>query len=221
MKKYFKKIFKRNDNKNLLLFSLNEHKENSLKELEISNPPSPHLRWHPLRNEWISYSPGREKRTSFPPKKYCPFCPSGNLNFPTEIPFENFEVAVVPNRWSSFESQNDKNFYVKDLDTKASKGQCEVVIYSKNHNDTLADMSIDQIKLLIYAWNDRYKELLIRDDIKYVMPFENRGELCGVTLHHPHGQIYSYPFIPPVIKKELNAFKKKESIIVSNGEFRK
>ena len=148
MKKYFKKIFKRNDNKNLLLFSLNEHKENSLKELEISNPPSPHLRWHPLRNEWISYSPGREKRTSFPPKKYCPFCPSGNLNFPTEIPFENFEVAVVPNRWSSFESQNDKNFYVKDLDTKASKGQCEVVIYSKNHNDTLADMSIDQIKLL-------------------------------------------------------------------------
>tara|TARA_B100000686_G_C16672789_1_gene907448 strand:- start:821 stop:1372 length:552 start_codon:yes stop_codon:yes gene_type:complete len=45
------------------------------------------------------------------------------------------------------------------------------------------------------------------------MPFENRGEECGVTLHHPHGQIYCYPFIPPVIEKEIQAFKKENFIL--------
>ena len=44
------------------------------------------------------------------------------------------------------------------------------------------------------------------------MSFENRGEECGVTLNHPHGQIYAYPFIPPVIKLEIDAFRKENFI---------
>ena len=67
-------------------------------------------------------------------------------------------------------------------------------------------MPLDRIKLLVQIWNDRYVELLNREDILYVLPFENRGEQCGVTLHHPHGQIYSYPFVPPVVEKEIIAF---------------
>jgi len=74
-------------------------------------------------------------------------------------------------------------------------------------------MPLEQIEILILAWIDRYNNLLSREDIKYVMPFENRGEECGVTLHHPHGQIYCYPFIPPVIEKEIDAFKKENFIL--------
>ena len=74
----------------------------------------------------------------------------------------------------------------------------------------------ERIELLFHAWSDRYIKLLEREEIKYVMPFENRGEECGVTLHHPHGQIYAYPFIPPVIQKELEAFKKERTISVEN-----
>ena len=74
-------------------------------------------------------------------------------------------------------------------------------------------MSVKQIELLVHTWIDRYKELLIREDIKYVLPFENRGKECGVTLHHPHGQIYGYPFIPPVIQKEMKAFQKKNYLL--------
>ena len=209
MKKYYKRIFKRKDNKDLLLFSLSKHDENNTKELDINNFPSPHMRWHPFRQEWVTYSAGREQRTSFPLKKYCPFCPTSNLNYPTEIPFKYFEVAVLPNRWPSFITHNDNIIDLEGLDIRPSNGQCEVVVYSANHKDTMAEMPIEQIELLVHVWNERYKELLIRDDIGYVMPFENRGELCGVTLHHPHGQIYSYPFIPPVIEKELKAFKEK------------
>jgi UDPglucose--hexose-1-phosphate uridylyltransferase len=74
-------------------------------------------------------------------------------------------------------------------------------------------MPLERIELLFNAWSDRYTQLLNRDDISYVMPFENRGEECGVTLHHPHGQIYAFPFIPPVIQKEVDAFKKENFIL--------
>ncbi len=207
MKKFHKRIFKRNDNKNLFLFSINEHTEKNTKELEITPSSNPHLRWNPSRQEWVTYSAGREKRTAFPPKEYCPLCPGGNLDFPTEIPFKNFDIAVFPNRWSSFNKNDDSATF------KNAAGHCEVVVYSAEHNDTLAEMPLDKINLLVQAWIDRYVELYKRSDIKYIMPFENRGEECGVTLHHPHGQIYCYPFIPPVIEKEIQAFKKENFIL--------
>ncbi len=207
MRKFHKRIFKRNDNKNLFLFSINKHTEKNTKELEITPSANPHLRWNPSRQEWVTYSAGREKRTVFPPKEYCPFCPGGNLDFPTEIPFKNFDIAVFPNRWSSFNKNDDSATF------KNAAGHCEVVVYSAEHNDTLAEMPLDKINLLVQAWIDRYVELYKRNDIKYIMPFENRGEECGVTLHHPHGQIYCYPFIPPVIEKEIQAFKKENFIL--------
>jgi len=207
-----KRIYKRNDGKELLLFSNKYHDEKSTKELEISPDSSPHMRWNPSRQEWVTYSSERKNRTSFPSKEYCPLCPSGNLNFPTEIPFNNFEIAVFPNRWSSFNTHKDQ-INISAINTKPSNGHCEVIVYSSNHHDTVAEMSDEQMILLTRTWIDRYKNLLPREDIAYVMPFENKGEECGVTLHHPHGQIYCYPFVPPVIEKEIIAFKNENFIL--------
>ena len=207
-----KRIFKRNDGQDLLLFGYNKHTENNIDELEVTPVSLPHLRWNPSRQEWVTYSASRTNRTAFPLKEYCPLCPSGNLNFPTEIPFNDFEIAVFPNRWSSFITHSKKT-QISNIETKPSNGLCEVVVYSSGHLDTIAEMPIERITLLTETWIDRYKNLLPRDDIAYVMPFENRGEECGVTLHHPHGQIYCYPFIPPVIKKEVSSFQKENFIL--------
>ena len=106
MKKIFKRSFERNDKRELLLFGYSEHHEVPSKELEITPAPSPHMRWNPSRQEWVTYSATRKVRTSFPPEEYCPLCPGAELNFPTEIPFKNFEVAIFPNRWASFNSNN-------------------------------------------------------------------------------------------------------------------
>ena len=212
MKKIYKREFERNDKRHLLLFGYEEHNEKAGLELEITPLPSPHMRWNPSRQEWVTYSATRQVRTAFPPKEYCPLCPGSELNFPTEIPFKNFEVAIFPNRWASFNTSEDQTL-VDGLNVKPSNGECEVVVYSSNHLDTIAQMPLERIELLFNAWSDRYTQLLKRDDIGYVMPFENRGEECGVTLHHPHGQIYAFPFVPPVIQKEIKAFSKENFIL--------
>ena len=208
MRQIYKRTFVRNDNKELLLYGYQEHKELPSQELDVSDIPKPHMRWNPSREEWVTYSASRKNRTSFPPKKYCPLCPGGNLNYPTEIPFSDFEVAVFPNRWSSFNAMG-ANVSVEKIFTRPSNGECEVVVYSSEHLSTVSEMALERIELLTKVWIDRYNELRKNPDIKYVLPFENRGEECGVTLHHPHGQIYAYPFIPPVIEKEIKAFKKE------------
>ena len=212
MKKVFKRNFIRNDKKILILFGYKEHNEKSSVELESIETTKPHMRWSPSRNDWITYSSGRKNRTSFPPKEYCPLCPGANLNFPTEIPFSQFEIAVFPNRWASFSSPGE-NLMINNIITKASEGECEVVVYSSEHQSTISEMSIDRIELLTKVWIDRYLNLFKNSSIKYVLPFENRGEECGVTLHHPHGQIYAYPFIPPFIETEIRSFRKENFLM--------
>ena len=212
MKKIHKRNFKRNDKKYLLLFGYNQHYEESGKELKITEIPEPHMRWNPSRNEWVTYSSGRKNRTSFPPKEYCPLCPGKNLDFPTEIPFSDFEIAVFPNRWASFNSLS-RNIFLDGVISRPSRGECEVIVYSSEHSHTISEMPIERVELLVKVWIDRYIELYKNQNIKYVLPFENRGEECGVTLHHPHGQIYGYPFIPPAIETELNSFRKEHFLL--------
>ena len=164
-----KRIFKRNDNQSLLLFGLKPHTENNTTELEITPSSKPHLRWNPSRQEWVTYSASRSNRTAFPLEEYCPLCPGGNLNFPTEIPFDDFEVAVFPNRWPSFNT-HDELIKISNIKTKNSNGHCEVVVYSSNHLDTVADMPLKNVELLTKSWIDRYQDLLVREEIAYVMP---------------------------------------------------
>jgi len=212
MNNFYKRNFIRNDKKELLLYGRKKHYEKNGKQLDITPTSKPHLRWNPSRQEWVTYSAGRQHRTFFPQKEYCPLCPGKNLNYPTEIPFSDFEIAVFPNRWASFNSHNIKDSNLKN-ESIIANGHCEVIVYSSKHSDSLSEMSLDKINLLVETWNDRYIQLLNRSDVAYVLPFENRGEECGVTLQHPHGQIYCYPFIPPVIKKEVEAFKNENFIL--------
>ena len=93
--KMHKRIFKRNDGRDLLLYGHKPHTEKNTVELEVTPASTPHLRWNPSRQEWVTYSAGRTKRTSFPPKESCPLCPSGNLNFPTEIPFHIHKKCIL------------------------------------------------------------------------------------------------------------------------------
>lgn len=165
------------------------------------------LRWNPLLEEWVVTATHRQERTYHPPPNYCPLCPTAPGGFPTEVPAENYEIAVFENKFPSFRTPPPipavEGNELHPVTT--SDGVCEVVLYSPEHNTTLADQSVEHIYHLVRVWRDRYESLSARKEVKYVFIFENKGEVIGVTLAHPHGQIYAFPYIPPKIEKELAA----------------
>jgi UDPglucose--hexose-1-phosphate uridylyltransferase len=143
-----------------------------------------------LRDEQVVYAIDRQDRTFLPPADHCPLCPTRPGGEPTEIPFPAFEIAVFENRFPAFE---------------APRGAAEVVVYTDSHDGSFGTLAAERAEELMWVWRQRYEELGAREDVDYVLIFENRGVEVGVTLRHPHGQIYGYPFLPPVAKLELAA----------------
>jgi len=161
-------------------------------------------RWNPVLGEWVLTATHRQERTFLPPRDFCPLCPTRPGGFPTEIPHADFEVAVFENLFPSLlPVPPDPAIAPTDLNpVLPSHGACEVVVYTPEHDTTLAAAGTRKIERLIAVWAQRTLELGARDEVDYVFCFENKGTVIGVTLHHPHGQIYAYPFVPPVLARE-------------------
>jgi UDPglucose--hexose-1-phosphate uridylyltransferase len=163
------------------------------------------LRWNPLLGEWTATATHRQDRTFFPPPGYCPLCPTKKGGFPTEIPAETYDIVVFQHRFPSLQPEPpEPAVEATDLyPVRPAQGVCEVVVYTPQHDSTLAQQPVSQIYKLLQVWRDRFAELGDRDFVEYVFIFENKGEAVGVTLPHPHGQIYAYPFVPPHVVQEL------------------
>lgn len=163
------------------------------------------LRWNPQLREWVIVATHRQDRTYKPPAEFCPLCPTLPGEFPTEVPAEDYEIVVFENKFPSLK-QPPPAMEVEGSElypTAPAEGICEVVLYSPRHDSSLAEEPVEQIRNLIEVWTDRYIELGQKPKIEYVFIFENKGDAVGVTLSHPHGQIYAFPFIPPIIEREL------------------
>lgn len=163
------------------------------------------LRYNPLIGEWMATATQRQDRTFLPPADFCPLCPTKPGHFPTEVPEADYDIVAFENRFPSLKTHPDIPAVEPDgiFDVRPSRGVCEVVIYTSNHNSSLARESVGKIHKLVRVWRHRFAELEALDFVKYVFIFENKGEAVGVTLHHPHGQIYAYPFVPPLIEREV------------------
>ncbi|MCS7273441.1 MAG: galactose-1-phosphate uridylyltransferase [Fimbriimonadales bacterium] len=176
------------------------------------------LRWHPLLQEWVITATHRQERTYHPPPEYCPFCPTRPNSTPTEVPEPTYEIVVFENRFPSLwrEPPTPAVAPTPFSPVQPAYGVCEVVLYTPDHHTTLAELPVERIEQLLYVWRDRYAELGARPEVQYVFIFENKGREIGVTLTHPHGQIYAYPFIPPKIERELEAMRRHYDSTGSN-----
>jgi len=157
------------------------------------------VRWNPLFRDYAVIAGHRQTRTYKPPPDLCPLCPSRDMTS-TEIPADDYEVAVFENRFPSFALQSVDTVPLVDVPPFRSgpgAGRCEVVCFTSDHNRPFAKLSPEHARTVIDAWADRTSALSSIESIDYVFCFENRGEEIGVTLSHPHGQIYGYPFVPP------------------------
>lgn len=160
------------------------------------------LRWHPLIKDWVIIASHRQNRPQMP-KDWCPFCPGSG-----KVP-ENYEVLKYDNDFPSLfqEPPVPDDVPTEFYKMKEAYGKCEVILYSPQHTITLPELSVDHVKKLVDLWTKRFIEISKDKKIKYIFIFENRGELVGVTMPHPHGQIYGYSYIPKKLELELDACK--------------
>ncbi len=160
------------------------------------------LRWNPVLKWWVMVSAGREGRPLMP-QNYCPFCPgSGKVPDHYVVMSYNNDFPILSPTPPDVESINSSLYR-----NAQSFGKCEVLLYSPEHDKSLARLPRENIDSLIALWVDKYRELSSFEFVKYVFIFENRGKEVGVTMPHPHGQIYGFPFIPKKIELELQSCK--------------
>jgi len=171
------------------------------------------LRWNPLLNDWVMIASHRQERPQMP-KGWCPFCPDSG-----RVP-DNYDVYKYDNDFPSLMLNPPEP---DDVATELYKvapayGKCEVILYSPDHHATLPKLSVPHIRKLVDLWCNRFSELSKDEKIKYIFIFENRGEVVGVTMPHPHGQIYGYPYIPLKIQRELEScrsyYKEKNECLI-------
>lgn len=159
------------------------------------------LRYNPILKDWVMVASSRQNRPQMP-KNWCPFCAgSGN------VPDEGFDVLRYPNDFPAL-SQNppQPDDVATDIFKVApSYGKCEVILYSDQHTVTLRELSTEHMHKLAKLWQDVFIELSADPKIKYVYIFENRGDVVGVTMPHPHGQVYGYGFLPKTLEREMEA----------------
>ncbi|KOT34105.1 galactose-1-phosphate uridylyltransferase [Streptomyces rimosus subsp. rimosus] len=145
------------------------------------------IRHDRLLGDSVAIASHRQGRTYLPPADACPLCPSRDGRA-TEIPAADYDVAVFENRFPSLAGDT---------------GRCEVVCFTSDHDASFADLTAEQAALVLEAWTDRTAELSQHPAVQQVFCFENRGAEIGVTLGHPHGQIYAYPFVTPRTERML------------------
>jgi UDPglucose--hexose-1-phosphate uridylyltransferase len=155
-----------------------------------------------LRGEWVAYAGHRQHRTFLPPPEYNPLAPGTDPQHPTEVPAGPWDVAVFENMFPTLALAAAAPPALA-VPTAPGHGVCEVVVFTQDATATLGSLPLWHLELLIDVWADRQAALGSIEEIQYVFPFENRGVEMGVTIHHPHGQIYAYPFVPPIAAREL------------------
>jgi UDPglucose--hexose-1-phosphate uridylyltransferase len=137
------------------------------------------LRTDPLTGARTFVVDSRQSRPNLPAAG-CPFCPGG-----LEAP-EDYDVRWFENRWPALPD-----------------GRCEVVLYTPRHNATFWSLQVEGARKVVDVWAERTAALGARDDVDYVLVFENRGADVGATIEHPHGQIYAFDFVPELPRREL------------------
>jgi UDPglucose--hexose-1-phosphate uridylyltransferase len=169
--------------------------------------PVPTVRYDARLDEWVAMSGHRQDRTYLPPEDECPLCPS-TAERATEIPEKSYDVVVFENRFPAFAAM-PAGLDVEDSSDRSRErygdGRCEVMCFTADHDSSFSALKPERVATVIEAWADRTSTLSALPHVEQVFCFENRGTEIGVTLSHPHGQIYAYPFLPATTKQMLTA----------------
>jgi len=178
--------------------------QRQLPELQITSE----MRYDPLLGEWVVIASHRQSRTFLPPTSRCPLCPSSSDNH-TEIPEADYDIVVFENRFPSLAMGIlgiDQSVRLDErlIGRRPARGRCEVVVFTSDHDQSFSELPVARVREVVDVWADRTADLSAMPGVAQIFAFENCGIEIGVTLSHPHGQIYALPFVTPRTERMLN-----------------
>jgi UDPglucose--hexose-1-phosphate uridylyltransferase len=199
------------DGREILWYDADDAPERTALDTRDLDPrgAAPDLRYDALRQDWVSVAADRSSRTFLPAADDCPLCPSRDGRT-TEVPGDDYQVVVFENRFPSFAGPVGDEMPPDLFAHHPAWGRCEVVCFTSDHDAAFSTLGADRARLVIDAWADRTAELSRTPGVEQVFVFENCGKAIGVTLGHPHGQVYGYPFVPPVAREQFAAARGHE-----------
>jgi UDPglucose--hexose-1-phosphate uridylyltransferase len=196
------------DGRELLFFALPGHHPAPVEDRRplparaIEPSAQSQLRFDRSTGQWVIIAALRQDRTYKPPPEACPLCP-GPTGLTSEVPAPDYDVVVFENRFPSLSGALPSSPVAPPVPAgdgfaaAPGHGRCEVICFSADHTGSVAQLEPAHARLVVEAWRHRTADLMARPGIEQVFCFENRGEEIGVTLTHPHGQIYGYPYLTP------------------------
>jgi UDPglucose--hexose-1-phosphate uridylyltransferase len=201
------------DGRELLFFSLPGHTPTPVADrrpLPARNPNQTELRFDRTTGQWVIIAALRQDRTYKPPPDQCPLCPSPT-GLTSEVPATDYDVVVFENRFPSLSGVGSSPSVHDGFISAPGNGRCEVICFSSDHTGSFADLEPAHARLVVDAWRHRTADLMAIPGVEEVFCFENRGDEIGVTLSHPHGQIYGYPYLTPrtaVMLQQASGYRK-------------
>ena len=205
------------DGRELIYFDESDTAVRTLHDPRVLPPleAAPTIRHDVVLDEWVGLAGNRQGRTYWPPDEECPLCPSRDGR-QTEIPSTDYDVVVFENRFPSFTSGAANGSIDRQVSWSTAGafvetpalGRCEVVCFTSDHDSSFSALTPARVRTVMEAWVDRTTELSALAYVEQVFCFENRGREIGVTLNHPHGQIYAYPFVTPRTRRMLESARR-------------
>ncbi len=198
------------DGRELIYFDERPIRREAVDRRPLPPPPPPsQLRHDPLLDDWVVVASHRQGRTFLPPADACPLCPSTEER-PSEIPSDDYDVVVFENRFPALSAHPGEEPPPPTGPTRVRPGvgRCEVVCFTADHTSSFAALTPRRVRTVVEAWADRTAALSALPYVEQVVCFENRGVEVGVTLHHPHGQIYAYPFVAATTRRMLDSARR-------------
>jgi len=181
----------------------------------------PELRRDPIIGRWVIIAKERGKRPSdFVIEKektkggFCPLCPGNEHTTPPEVlaygrstfapNTPGWTLRVVPNKFPALVVEGELDKQGEGIYDKMNGiGAHEVIIETPRHNETMAQMSHDQLIQVFWAYRDRMLDLAKDMRFRYIIVFKNFGRAAGASLEHSHSQLIALPIVPQRIEEEL------------------
>ena len=198
------------DGRELIYYDESHTERTAADQRELPPPPAAsQLRFDPLLDEWVVVAAHRQGRTFLPPANECPLCPSTDERR-SEVPDRDYDVVVFENRFPALSDHPGAEAPAPTGPTTigVGTGRCEVVCFTADHGASFGSLPERRVRTVLEAWADRTAALSALPTVEQVVCFENRGVEIGVTLHHPHGQIYGYPFVSTMSRRMLDSARR-------------